>query len=419
MTDSINMKITGPALKPLVFFAVPHRVMFLAGTLQMVLTIFFWNIELVGRYTGLWTPLNMVMPGIWVHSYLMIYGLYSFFMFGFLMTTYPRWLNTDFVPPVFYISAFALMSSGCLLFYPAIFLSRNLMVLSILIIVVGWGTGIFALLRVYLHPGKDRTPYETILLCLLVIGLLGNLSSLAWMLTNKYLFYQFTLVGGFWLFLIPVLITVSHRMIPFFNSTVLANYTMVRPVWSLPLTGICLSGHFSCMMLGLPQWLFLFDIPLAATAVYLSIAWQFYRSFSVPLLAMLHIAFLWLPVGLILYAIQSLTLFISGEFILGKAPIHTLGIGFVTSMTLAMAARVSFGHSGRPLVASRLTLACFGLLQLVTLLRIISELPLLTATDMNSHWILTAGILWLIAFLAWSWIYVPIYLKPRIDGKPG
>jgi uncharacterized protein involved in response to NO len=392
--------------------------MFLAGSIQLVLTLLFWCIELVGRYTSLWSPLEMIIPGVWAHIFLMIYCLYPFLMFGFLMTTYPRWLNTDPVPPTFYISAFVVMSAGCLLFYPALFISRALLIIAVLAVLSGWAIGIIALFRVYLRPQKSRTPYESILLCLLFLGLLSGVSSLGWLFTNNFLFYQFTLTGGIWLFLIPVIITVAHRMIPFFSSMVLDDYTMLRPVWSLPLIGICLLGHFFCTILGFSQWLFLFDLPLALATGYLSFIWQFYRSFKAPLLAMLHVAFLWLPLGLFLYAIQSLTLNFTGDFILGKAPLHALGIGFITSMSLAMATRVSLGHSGRPLVPSRLTLTCFWLLQFVALLRVISELPIIGLVMMN-HWILTAGVLWMISLSIWTLIYLPIYLKPRVDGKPG
>ncbi|OGT32500.1 MAG: hypothetical protein A2W28_08300 [Gammaproteobacteria bacterium RBG_16_51_14] len=403
---------------PPVLFSAPHRVMFFAGTIQLVLTLLFWCVELVGRYTSFWPPLKMILPGVWAHTFMMVYGLYPFFIFGFLLTTYPRWLKTDPVPASSYTAAFVLMLAGNLLFYPALFISRTLLELAVLALLSGWTIALCALVRAYLCPQAIRTHYELILICLLVLGLSGASSSLAWLMTNNDLYYRFTLTGGVWLFLVPVIITVAHRMIPFFNSMVLAGYTLVRPGWSLPFVGICLLGHFSCTLLELPQWVFVFDLPLAAAAIYHSWLWQFRRSWKVPLLAMLHIAFLWLPVGMFLFAIQGILFAVTGTFVLGKAPVHAIGIGFITSMTLAMAARVSFGHSGRPLVASRLTLTCFWLLQLVTLFRIIGEFPL-PGTDMTSYWILTAALVWVLALSVWAWIYVPIYLNPRIDGQPG
>jgi uncharacterized protein involved in response to NO len=251
-----------------------------------------------------------------------------------------------------------------------------------------------------------------------MLGLLSAFSSLLWLLTGDYLYYQITLAGGLWLFLVPVIITIAHRMVPFFNSMVIEGYRINRPLWTLPLMGIFLLGHFLCTVLVLPQWLFLFDMPFIVLAVYHSWLWRFKDSLKVPLLAMLHIAFLWLPVGIFLFAVQSLIFLITGDYFLGKAPVHAIGIGFITSVVLAMAARVSFGHSGRSLVASRLTLTCFWLLQLVTLFRIIGEFQL-PGLAMTSYWILTAGVVWTITFFIWASIYVPIYLKPRIDGNPG
>lgn len=58
---------------------------------------------------------------------------------------------------------------------------------------------------------------------------------------------------------------------------------------------------------------------------------------------MLHIAFLWLAIGMTLYTVQSLTLLITGVDYLGRAPLHALGIGFFTGMVVAMASRVTLG----------------------------------------------------------------------------
>jgi uncharacterized protein involved in response to NO len=30
-----------------------------------------------------------------------------------------------------------------------------------------------------------------------------------------------------------------------------------------------------------------------------------------------------------------------------------------------------------------------------------------------------AAATWLLSFLLWGWLYVPIYLRPRLDRKPG
>ena len=79
---------------PLVF-AAPHRPMFLAGTVQALVAMVFWALELGGRYFGLWTvppwPLLTMFPPSVLHALLLSCGMSPFFMFGFILTAGPRW----------------------------------------------------------------------------------------------------------------------------------------------------------------------------------------------------------------------------------------------------------------------------------------------------------------------------------------
>jgi uncharacterized protein involved in response to NO len=180
----------------------------------------------------------------------------------------------------------------------------------------------------------------------------------------------------------------------------------------------CVTGHALFEALALPQWLFVFDLPLALTALHHTLVWKFTRSFQVRLLAVLHIAFLWLGIALLLYSLQSLALLITGSMPLGRAPLHALGIGFVAGMLLAMASRVSLGHSGQPLKADTLTWFCFLGLGVSTLLRIAAELVL--NTPALSAWLnIAAAVTWLVSAGVWVWRYAPLYLRPRQDGKAG
>lgn len=403
---------------PHVFFSMPHRVMFFAGSFQLIAVILFWLSELTGRYSGLWSPLTITVSSTWIHAFFMLYGVFTFFMFGFLMTTYPRWLNTVPITSIRYLPCFYLMSAGILSIYAGLFILRPLLLIGIFIFLCGWGFGLFALLEVYFRPGKKPGAYETLLSVAMTLGLLCSSCGLLWLLTDNSWFFRIMLTGGVWLFLLPVLIIVCHRMIPFFSHSALENYTMRRPAWSLPLICVCLVGHTLTELAGASQWSCLFDLPLAACTLYLSWLWEFRRSLKVPLLAVLHVAFLWLSIAMLLYGIQSLVLLLHSEFILGRVPLHAVGIGFVASMMLAMATRVSLGHSGRALQASKTTLFCFCLLQFAAAARVLSEIPLLFQ-HWTMHLNIAAAIIWILGFGIWAAIFMPIYVKPRIDGNPG
>ncbi|MGP1667216.1 MAG: NnrS family protein, partial [Rhodanobacter sp.] len=129
----------------------------------------------------------------------------------------------------------------------------------------------------------------------------------------------------------------------------------------------------------------------------------------------LHLAFAWLPVAFVLFAIQDVVYVTSGNFILGRAPLHALGIGFFGSMLVAMVTRVTQGHSGRPMQMGKVAWLCFALLQVVVVLRICAELHAAT----YSWLVMIAAYGWLLAFLPWVLRSAWIYLTPRADGKPG
>jgi uncharacterized protein involved in response to NO len=226
--------------------------------------------------------------------------------------------------------------------------------------------------------------------------------------------------AGIWFFLMPVILTVSHRMIPFFSSRVLDNYVLVRPYWILWLMLFCSISHGVLHGLDALPYLWIVDIPLALSALYLSFTWGLLRSFRVSLLAVLHISFAWLSLSMLLYGIQSWMLMQSaGEsWLLGLAPLHALAIGYFASMILAMASRVTIGHCGRPLVLDNVTWWLFIGFQSAAIVRILPDV--IPAVTNNAPLLyLLAGIIWLACFLFWAVRYVPVYWRKRIDGKAG
>ena len=95
---------------------------------------------------------------------------------------------------------------------------------------------------------------------------------------------------------------------------------------------------------------------------------------------------------------------------------HWLTTGAIGMVILGMIARVSLGHSGRPLTIGRPIVVAFVLLILAALLR--SLLPLL-APGMTSAAYHASALVWVLAFGIFTWVYWPILTRPRIDGRPG
>ena len=65
--------------------AAPHRSLFLAGALQGVLTVLWWIFDLTGRYGIAGSMTGWSVAPTWAHAFLMMYGFFPFFIFGFLV----------------------------------------------------------------------------------------------------------------------------------------------------------------------------------------------------------------------------------------------------------------------------------------------------------------------------------------------
>ena len=388
--------------------------MFLAGAIQAVVVMGFWLAELLGR-AGLWPVFSTVIPATWAHLFLMLFGLFPFFIFGFLFTVYPRWMGGPLISRARYVATFVLLSGGMILFYAGLFTARALLTAGLALQLAGWGTALYSLLDVFRRAPKHG-PHERLLNLALAAGMLGVASFLAAVSYPAPMALRLAIESGLWLFLVPVVFLVAHRMIPFFSQSALMNYIMVRPAWGPPLMLVCVAGHALLELGGLSAWRFLADAPLAVAALHHSWIWQFRRSFHARLLAMLHIAFLWLGVGMTLYTAQSLALLVTGTDYFGRAPLHALGIGFIAGMVVAMASRVTLGHSGRALEANDLTWYVLFGVNIAAVLRITAEFVSGAGSGILNA---LAAAAWLLSFLLWGSLYLPMYLRQRVDRKPG
>lgn len=129
-----------------------------------------------------------------------------------------------------------------------------------------------------------------------------------------------------------------------------------------------------------------------------------------PMLTVLHAGFACVAIGLVLTGISGF-----GGFVRSYAT-HLLTVGGIGMLTMGMMARVSLGHTGRPITASATTSAAFLLVALAVLLRVTGP------WFFPAHyigWILLSGAVWIAAFLILLVQYLPYWLGPRVDGKPG
>ncbi|HSH30812.1 MAG TPA: NnrS family protein [Thiohalobacter sp.] len=381
--------------------AEPYRVMLAGGTLQLLATLAFWSRELLGRHSGLGAPLETVVAGSGAHAFLMLFGLFPFFILGFLMTTYPRWLDAPAVPRSRYLPSALLLMAGAAGFHLGLYVALSLAVAGVAVFLVGYVIGVQALRHTARRARMRGRAYERYLMLALVIGGVGIGLFLA-----RLLGWQLPWTGlyplGLWGFLAPILVVVSHRMLPFLTSCVPDTDPVSQPRGGLHLMVILLWLHGLLELLEYPAWLWPIDLALAVVAAYHLRCWAFARCLRSRLLAMFHVSFAWFVGAMLLYALWSLQLYLGHADGLARIPLHAFGIGFALGMTVAMTTRIALAHAGRQPVAGPGTWLAFLGIGTAALLRMAGEFGGLAYLNP------VAGLLLLAVLLYWAYRHLPL-----------
>lgn len=416
MSDSriaTSMPAFGLASLPAQLAAAPHRMMFFGGAAAVLTSMLWWACYLGAAYFGHAFPVSPVPAG-WAHAMLTQYGMLSLFIFGFLLTVFPRWLGEPALGRRDYLPVFAALFGGYLLAHLGLLGSKPWLVAGFVAMLCGWSTGLFKLVGILRRSGsRDRHAWSCAIA--LFCGGVGLAAFVAYLAGAPWWWAIAAIKIGTFAYLLPVYFTVCHRMIPFFSASAVGpTYRVVKPAWSLVLVWLLSLAHLALELGHRFDAAWPADALLAAVLLWHWIAWQPWKCLRPGLLAALYLAFAWLPIAFALFALQSATLWFNGAFVLGRAPVHALTVGFFGSMLVAMVTRVTQGHSGRPLQMGTIAWTTLALLQVVALARIGAELA-----HAAQAWLLLAAFGWLAAFAPWVLRSLWIYATPRADGKPG
>jgi uncharacterized protein involved in response to NO len=378
----------------------------------------WWLVELVTRYGVAGQPVAWTLLPYAAHAYLMIFGLFIFFIFGFVMTTFPRWMGGREIKPRLYVTAFVLLLSGSVLFYAGLFAQTSLLQFALASTLAGWAVGIYALLRVVLDTLPSDKMNPIVILLSLLMGWVGVATFMLWLASDNMRWLQISTQLGLWFFLVPLFVSVGHRMIPFFTMSALPQLKVSRPNWPWWMLLVASVMHGLLQLNDATEWLWLCDGPAMVAAFYLSYSWGFLHSFKNHMLSILHVGFAWLGVAMLLYTVQSAVQYVSHDtlYILGLAPLHALTIGFFGSLVLGMGTRVTLGHSGLPFKVDIALKAMFVGIQIDAILRVLADVM---PHPYYSGLYLVSAVVWLACFTPWVWRYLPAYWRVRADGKPG
>lgn len=382
-----------------VIFALGFRPFFLLAGIFAVALIAIWVFTFMGSLV-LTTYYGHV---VW-HSHEMIFGYTVAVIAGFFLTAVRNWTNL----PTPTGASLAAMAGLWLLariapFFPAIVPPWLIAVIDLLFLptlIVGIGIPL-------VRSGQRRNLFFLLILAaLFAADLLVHLQLLG---IAQNAGRRGTLLGLNLIILIIVIM--GGRVIPFFTERALQGVTPKRwPAIEYLAPGsvvVYLLAELALPDSTLAGWLAAFAAVINGIRL---IGWYTHRYWSIPLLWVLHLGYMWVVVGFGLKAVAAFGV-VPGQFTL-----HAFTVGAIGVLTLGMMARVSLGHTGRPLKTAPSMAVAFAMLNLAAVVR--GVLPLLFPQSLI-QFVALSGTLWVGAFMIFIFVYAPILLRPRIDGKPG
>ena len=386
-------------------FRLGFRPFFLLGALFSCLAMLGW----LGQLNN-WFVLPGIGNPIWWHAHEMLFGFGAAIVAGFLLTAVQNWTAHPGVrswPLALIVGLWVL--PRCLLPWLG---EDNLILMAL---DLAW----LPLCAWFLAKPVIMTRQWRNLFFVPLLLILTLLNGATWLWRDDWSAVEHLLITTVLLFT-TLIAVMGGRVIPFFTARGTGQEKAPPSPWLE-------RGALASLWLILLLWLLpdswtnslymvhLYMVPLYIVAAGLHLGrqlrWRPGTTLAQPLLWSLHLAYLFIPLGLLALAAQAAGLPLS----LSLAS-HLLSAGCMGTMILGMIARVSLGHSGRALhVGRRITLA-FALVILSAFMRVLLPLywPSLTLTGWN-----LSGWSWIAAYGLFIWVYTPILTRPRADGRPG
>lgn len=384
--------------KSFALFALGFRPFFLLAAFSAPVLLVLWLLQLSGKISlsGYYSPTG------W-HAHEMLFGYTVAVIAGFLLTAVGNWTGKKMI------------NGWQLLLLSLVFLAARLAPF-----VAGLPNGLIAFLDlsfILLVAFLIAVPvirarqwsnfiFVPLLLTMAAANLMVHLSALG--LINS------SVVAGsrMMLYLVVLLIVImGGRVIPFFTERGVSGVTTKKWKW------IEFLSPASVILVIIADIVFTNRIIIGYLALFTGVVhlvrlagWYSNKIWSVPLVWILQVAYLWFVIGFIL---KSLMVFNLTESVLS---LHAFTAGGIGVMTLGMMARVSLGHTGREMKINNAMVLAFVLINIAAVVRVIAPVFL---TDSYLQLIQISGWLWILAFIIFFVIYTPMWVRSRVDGREG
>jgi len=375
------------------------RPFFFGAALWAIIGIVLWLCELGGEIA---VPSSFA--GVAWHRHEMLFGFVGAAVAGFLLTAIPNWTGRLPIAGKPLLSLFGLWAAARL----AVLFSSLIGVWPAGLVDVGLFLSLALLAAREVAAGKNRNvPVVGLVFAFGLAdaadyaGAAGLIpENLGWRAAIALVTMMISLIGG--------------RIIPSFtrNWMVKQSTSENLPTQPQPLDLLVIASTAIGFLFWLAfpnNWLTGVILILAAAAQILRLSrWGGLRTGRDPLVLVLHLGYVWVPIGLLLLGLS-----VAGLDIPRSAGVHALTAGAMTTMILAVMSRASLGHTARELKPAPMTVAAYACVTMGASLRVAASL------GVGSYGVMLniAGAFWGAALLSFLVVYVPILWLPRVGEQ--
>jgi len=377
-------------------FGLGFRPFFLLAAALAALLVPLW----IGMFSGK-LSIAPVLPGMVWHGHEMVFGFAGAVIAGFLLTAVQTWTGQP-MP-----SGGPLAALVALWFGGRLFQFSEMPVVAVVIDVSFLPVVALVVARALFRSNNARNYFIPLLLLALAFANgMSHAGALGWLEVSPLTGLHLAVA------LITMLETViAGRIVPSFTANALRTVPW-NNTWV---------DRLAVASTGLAFLMWAVDADVVATAVVAALAagiqcvrvwgWRPLPTIHTPLLWILHLSHAWIIVALIV-------LVVAGAGLTTSQPVlHLLTVGATGGLIISMITRTALGHTGRLLRTGWLELICYLLLQCAIVLRVLPLLGIAASAYIPLMW--ASSLAWAGCFGLYLIKYVPILIRPRVDGKPG
>ncbi|RON05387.1 NnrS family protein [Pseudomonas brassicacearum] len=383
-----------PSIKHVPLWSLGFRPFFLAGSAFACIALAVWGLWLYGRLPGA-QPMGGMLA--W-HRHEMPFGFATAIIGGFLLTAVPNWTGRPGLsgwPLLGLLLVWLVARLAWLMPVSAPWLlALQVPFLPLLVVVLGRD----------LIAARKRENYPILLMISVLAGC--QLLTLWGMVQDDIAVQRRGVLAALWL-VATLMSVIGGRVIPFFIQRGL-NRPQGSIAQPLQTKMLLIASLLAALMIGAgfndtPRpWLAALYVLISG--LHLVRLWRWYDNgiWRVPLLWSLYLAYAWLLIATLAMALWQL-----GVMTQQSLATHSLAVGGIGGLVLAMIARVSLGHTGRLLQPSKAVVLGFGLLLLAGVCRVF-------VVPFSSYGLAISAVFWCAAFALFLWRYTRILLGPRV-----